>query len=170
MTHRLATENDLPFLKDMYDKVIKNLKQNGINIYWNEYYPYEEFEEFDIKNKNLYLLEDENQIVAAVGIYESANGSENFNWKTKSPALYIARLAVAVDFLRKGYGSKLIETAKQIAKEKSAKSLRLMVVETNKPAILLYEKNGFSKADGLYSEYSPTNDVFINEIAYETKL
>ncbi len=60
---RLATLNDLIDIKAMYEEVIIHMQGQGLN-FWDEYYPCPLFLN-DIKNKNLYLLVDKNEIIAA---------------------------------------------------------------------------------------------------------
>lgn len=63
----------------------------------------------------------------------------------------------------------MIEKAKKIAKEKGYNALRLFVVDVKIPAIRLYEKNGFQKADGLYNEVFDDGFV-LHEYGYESIL
>ena len=44
--------------------------------------------------------------------------------------------------------------------------LRLFVVDINKPAINLYIKNGFQKADGIYDEIIG-GDIILHELGFE---
>ena len=54
MEFTLAVMQDLEQLKSIYQEIIKNMNENGIQI-WDDIYPCEFFED-DIKNKRLYLL------------------------------------------------------------------------------------------------------------------
>ncbi|WP_320130539.1 hypothetical protein [uncultured Sphaerochaeta sp.] len=58
MNVRLATMNDLPQLKVVYEKIIDTMNKNNIQI-WDEIYPYEVFGE-DIENDRLYVLVENN--------------------------------------------------------------------------------------------------------------
>ena len=73
-----------------------------------------------------------------------------------------------MNFLRQGMGSKLLDEAKKVAKSKHADYLRLFVVDINKPAIQLYERNGFMRAKGVYEEH--IDDFILREYGYETIL
>ena len=57
--------------------------------------------------------------------------------------LYIQALAVYPDFRGQGIGSSLLGFASDNAKKNRFGNLALLVETTNKPAIKLYEKNGF---------------------------
>ena len=169
MKTRLATQDDLPELKIMFDEIVKKMNNDGICI-WNEFYPYEEFAD-DIKNSNLYVITNQQKIIASFGLYPQMTSSENFNWeKTNCPVLYIARVVVNINNLRQGLGSKIIEQAKLIAKQQNVQYLRLNVVEINTPAKQLYIKNGFRQVNGIYKEFSPTLNKTLCEFGYELKI
>ncbi len=169
MNIRLANKKDLPVLEQMFNRIVTEMNRNGINI-WNEYYPFEEFEN-DIELSRLYLLVDGNIICAAFVLFDSINGTDCFKWESyNAKPIYIGRLGVNVDYLRKGIGSKVIEEAIHLSKQMKGEYLRLTVVKENIPAINLYLKNGFKKVEGIYNEYSETLDKIIQEIGFEFKI
>ncbi len=171
MTFRLANTNDLPALETMYGEIADNLIKNNIKIYWSAYYPYADFEEFDIKNQNLYVLEENKNIIGAFCLTPSHEKANQISWKHQTEnAFYISKLGVNIENLKQGVGSKLITHAKQIAKQNGAETLRLFVVDINTPAIKLYEKNGFERASGKTQEYLEFYDVTLTEFGYEFKL
>lgn len=61
----------------------------------------------------------------------------------------IADLVVAPEFRRRGIGQKLLEVGEDFARSKSARTLRIGVLEKNRGAMQLYTAGGF---DVLYSE------------------
>lgn len=90
MNLRLAKKNDLHQLKKMYEKIIDNMNKNNIQI-WDEIYPCEFFQD-DIENKRLYILTEDDDIVAAFVLCESNDGEYYLKWKNaKEKALYIDR-------------------------------------------------------------------------------
>ncbi len=170
MELRTATYADLEKLKQMYIKIVENLEQNKIKIYWSEFYPYEEFE-VDIAKKTLFVLEDENKLAGAFALTVNTDGSEKFNWQSKNAsALYVCRLGVNVDYLRHGYGTLLLEHAKKIAKDLNATYLRMLVAKNNKPAIALYAKNKFKRVHGEFKEHIEHKKAILTEIGFEIKL
>lgn len=165
MKLRLAEEEDLIFLKEMYKKVVTNMYENDIKI-WDEYYPAEVLHE-DIENKTLYVLENDKEIVAASALFESLEEESSVNWSAEAKdALYIGKLAVNVDYLRQGISSVLIEKLKEKAIEKNKNYLRLFVVNNNIPAIKCYEKNGFTKVDGIHEE-KIDDELILSEFGFE---
>ena len=63
----------------------------------------------------------------------------------------------------------MVEKAKKIAKSKGFDYLRLFVVDINIPAIKLYVKNGFIKAEGIYDEVFDDGFV-LHEYGYEIEI
>lgn len=169
MNFRLAVKGDLPKLKAMFIDIVKNMDINNIHI-WNEYYPYEEFEN-DIQNKNLYLITDKNNIIATIGLFDTFDVEDCFEWNDKNAkVLYVSRLGVNVNYLRQGIGNLALQNAIKIAKDRNYKYLRLLVADINKPAINLYTKNGFCKVNGIRNEYSEILKKTISELGLEIEL
>lgn len=167
MDLRLAGKSDLPQLKTMYEKIIDNMNKNNIRI-WDEIYPCGFFQA-DIENKSLYILTEDNDIVAAFALCESNDGEDHLKWKNiKGKALYIDRLGVNVNYLRQGIGGLMLKNAMRLAKQKNAEYLRLFVVDINKPAINLYLKNGFKRVDGIYEER--IDDFVLREYGFEIEI
>lgn len=168
MELRLAEQKDLPQLKLMYKKIIENMNKNHIPI-WDDIYPIE-FLQNDIDNHCLYVLNNDDHIVASLALCGSNAGEHFVKWNYQSQkVLYIDRLAVNVDDLRKGMGSLLLHKVIEQAKSKNIDSLRLFVVDINQPAIQLYLKNGFQQVEGIYSEVIDDELVF-HEFAFERKI
>lgn len=167
MNLRLAKKSDLPQLKAMYEKIIDNMNKNHIQI-WDEIYPCEFFQD-DIENKSLYILTEDNDIVAAFALCESNDGEDHLKWRNvKEKALYIDRLGVNVNYLRQGIGGLMLKNAMELAKRKNAKYLRLFVVDINKPAINLYLKSGLKRVDGIYEER--VDDFVLREYGFEMEI
>lgn len=167
MNLRLADLSDLPELKLVYQKIISNMNKENIQI-WDEIYPCSFFEE-DIKKRRLYVLTENGEIASAFALCSSNSGTDYINWKDKADkALYIDRFGVNVNYLRRGVGSMMLKKAAELAKEEGANCLRLFVVDINKPAINLYIKNGFEKADGIYDEIID-DDLVLHQFGFEIR-
>ncbi|MBP0965426.1 MAG: GNAT family N-acetyltransferase [Oscillospiraceae bacterium] len=165
MDFRTAKLTDLPQLKSVFKAIIENMNDNNVPI-WDDIYPCEFFEE-DIKNEQLYVLTENGVIVSAFALCSSNSGENAVKWHLPAKnSLYLDRFGVNVNYLRKGIGSLMLEKAKEAAKAKGADNLRLFVVDINKPAMRLYEKNGFVKADGVYDEIID-DDLTLREFGYE---
>ena len=168
MEFRLARIEDLKQLKIIYKEIIKNMNKNNIQI-WDDIYPCEFFED-DINNKRLYVIADDEEIISAFALCDNNAGEAYVDWSEKSAkAMYIDRLGVNVEYSKKGIGQQMLNKAKEISKSIGAEYLRLFVVDINKPAIRLYQKNGFTKVNGVYDEVFDDGYV-LREIGYEIKL
>lgn len=108
--------------------------------------------------------------MSAFVLCKTTTGENAVKWnENHAEAFYIDRLGVNVKYLKKGIGGLMLDKAKEVAKTFGAEYLRLFVVDVNIPAIQLYEKNGFLKADGVYDE--AFDDGFVlHEFGYEIKL
>lgn len=76
--------------------------------------------------------------------------------------LYIERIATAPQWRRQGFSTKLLKTACDFAKENGVLRITLEVRVSNRPAIALYEQNGFV-CDGIRPRFydDPKEDAFI---------
>ena len=169
MNIRLANKQDLSALEQMFNRIVAEMHKNGVNI-WNEYYPFEEFEN-DIEKSRLYLLVDENNICAAFVLFDDIAGAECFKWENNNAKpIYIGRLGVNVDYLRQGVGSRVIQEAIKLSKQMQGEYLRLTVVKENIPAIKLYLKNGFKQVEGVYNECIDDLGTTLQEFGFELKI
>lgn len=168
MDFRLAVMQDLPQIQAMYSDIVRPMAENGIDI-WDEIYPCAFFEE-DIRRGRLYGLWSEGELMSAFALCERNSGEASIRWKHDGGmALYLDRFGVNARYLRRGIGSLMLERAKQAAKEAGAAYLRLFVVDINEPAIRLYARNGFVKADGIYDE-AVDGGLVLREYGFETAL
>ena len=168
MDFRQAVMQDLPQLKDMYKRIIKDMNEQNIQI-WDDIYPCELFED-DIKNNQLYILLNNGEIVSAFVLSDTNSGEIAVEWNDNhAKAVYIDRLGVNVKYSKKGIGSLMLDNAKEIAKTLNAEYLRLFVVDINIPAIQLYTKKEFIKVNGVYNEIFDDGFV-LHEHGYEIKL
>lgn len=168
MDFRLAVIQDLPQLKAVYQDIIQNMNRNHIQI-WDDIYPCEFFAE-DIRNNRLYVLLDYEEIISSFVLMDTNSGEKSVEWQENGQkVLYLDRLGVSVTHLGVGIGSFMVEKAKETAKNLGAKYLRLFVVDINKPAIHLYRKNGFTRANGVYDEVIG-DDLVLHEYGFEAVL
>ena len=100
MDFRQAVMQDLPQLKDMYKRIIKDMNEQNIQI-WDDIYPCEFFED-DIKNNQLYILLNNGEIVSAFVLSDTNSGEIAVEWNNNhAKAVYIDRLSVNVKYSKK---------------------------------------------------------------------
>lgn len=82
--------------------------------------------------------------------------------KTVLDEAEILRIAVDKTARKKGFGKKLIDSAKEYLKGKNIKILMLEVRRNNIPAVSLYKKTGFYEVGVRKSYYrNPTDDALL---------
>lgn len=167
MDFRLAHKNDLPQLKTVYAKIVDDMNKNGISI-WNEMYPYKCFSS-DIEKDRLFVLAQGAEIISAFALCPANAGAQSIKWRGEhARALYLDRFGVNVRYARTGIGRFMLAKAIETAAKKGAGYLRLFVVDSNLPAISLYEKFGFEKAEGAYDEIID-DTVVLHEFGFQIK-
>lgn len=168
MEFRKAAVNDLPRIKLMYGEIIRRMNENGIRI-WDDIYPCEFFSD-DIDAGRLYVLTEKDEIISAFALCRTNSGESAVQWSENSKnALYLDRLGVNVNYLRRGIGKLTLDCAVRTAKKSGAEYLRLFAVESNIPATKLYLKYGFKKAGGFYDE-DIGEGIILREYGFEIKI
>lgn len=168
MNFRLAEKSDLPFLKIMYADIVQYMYTQHIEI-WDEVYPCT-FLENDILQQQLYVLEDNQDILAAFALCNTNQGAKHITWENDhADAVYIDRFGVHVDHMKQGIGRIMLKAAMEYACTLDVLYIRLFVVDINRPAINLYEAYGFNRAEGYYDEVIDGTTCF-HEFGYEYKL
>ena len=168
MDFRLAVMQDLPQIKAVYRRIVNHMNAQDIQI-WDDIYP-SEFLAEDIEKQRLYVLVDNEKIISAFALCDANAGEKAVQWKKNgAKALYIDRLGVDVRYAKMGIGCFMLAKAKEAARASGAEYLRLFVVDVNEPAIRLYIKNGFVKANGVFNEVF--DDGFsLHEYGYEIEI
>jgi len=168
MNIRLARPEDLPRLNEMFTAIVEHMDRTGVPI-WNEFYPFDYFEE-DIETGVMYVLEDEHTITAAFSLCRECEGAAHVTWQRPgAPAIYFDRFGVSTEHRRMGVGRQAIAHAEAIARELGGEYLRLFVVDINRPAISFYENCGFVRAAGHYDEVINEHTT-LREFGYEKPL
>lgn len=151
MELRPAAPSDLPALEAMYTALVAAMNGSGLSI-WDDVYPCCMLAE-DVAAGRLFVLTQEGEPLAAFSLCPAHDGESAVAWpRPVAKACYLDRLGVSPHHARQGLGSRMLAHARETARATGADVLRLFVVEENRPAIRLYEKNGFVRAGGVYRE------------------
>lgn len=168
MTIRKARPADLPALNEMFTAIVEHMERTGVPI-WNEFYPFDYFEE-DIESGVMYVLEEGGDITAAFSLCRECQGAAHVSWERfDASVIYFDRFGVSVEHRRMGVGRQAIACAEDLAREMGGEYLRLFVVDINLPAISFYESCGFSRAAGYYDEVINEHTT-LREYGYEKPL
>ena len=147
---RKAVESDLPYIREMYKKIIEKMDSEGICI-WHDGFPYPVICE-RVPRGEFYVLTDDSGMIAGFSITEKHEHASAVSWHISGKPVYFGLFGVRTDMTRKGVGSMALREAAKLAKDQGGDCLRLFAVDINAPAVRLYEKNGFIKADGILTE------------------
>ncbi|MBA4494028.1 GNAT family N-acetyltransferase [Paenactinomyces guangxiensis] len=150
----------------LYREVVKLMNRN--NIYqWSEDYPRPEDLKKDIEKGDMYLLEDQGKIAAAVVLNEQYDAEyEDIPWEDRTGRfLVVHRLCVNPDFQGQGISKILMEKIEALAQELGYTSIRLDTLMANGKAMNLYESIGYEKRGQFYF---PSHDQPF--MAFEKKL
>ncbi len=151
MKIRQAYQEDLSKAKKLTEACAVGMQQLGI-FQWNAQYPSEEKLQHDIDHKELYVLEENNQIMGMIVLSEIMD--EEYipvSWLTPSEKnLYIHRLAIHPESWGKGYGQKLMDFAEEFARKLDFQSIRLDTFSLNQRNQKFYETRGYQKLKDIY--------------------
>ena len=151
MNIRQASQEDLLKAKKLTEACAVGMQELGI-FQWNEHYPSLDKLQQDINHNELYVFEENNQILGIIVLSEIMDEEyNNVSWMTPSEKnLYIHRLAIHPDSWGKGYGQKLMDFAEEFAKKLDFKSIRLDTFSLNKRNQKFYEARGYKKLEDIY--------------------
>lgn len=130
---RQTTSEDLHSIKQLTEACAKALESRGI-YQWNQHYPSRERLQQDIEKQELYVLEEDNSIIAII-VITPVMDEEYFpvKWFTENGAnLYIHRLATHPFFWGRGIARRLMDFAEDFARQQNYISVRLDTFSQNK--------------------------------------
>lgn len=146
MEYRLGKLEDIDSICRLVKAAIETMESRGIHQ-WDELYPTKEDFIADIQNENLYVVFENNTIVA-IYVISREYDSEYIKgkWECSSEtACVIHRLCVSPAVQNKGVGKEILIHIENQLMDKGFESVRLDVFSENPYAIRLYENNGYVK-------------------------
>lgn len=155
---RKATTLDLQPIKSLTEACAKAMQEKGI-FQWNEHYPSLERLSLDIEKEELFVLQEEEEILGIVVVTpEMDEEYVPIKWLTPGGNnLYIHRLATHPSVWGSGYGQKLMDFAEDLAISQNYQSVRLDTFSRNKRNQKFYESRGYERLGNIYfpkqSEY-----------------
>ena len=146
MKLRLANMIELHKLMHIIRQASRYMEEQGI-FQWDEVYPDEETIREDIAREELYVLYEEEELLALVTLNEVQDESySEANWLGEQEHIaVIHRLCVNTIHQHKGIGKAVLQVAEELLKEKGYKGIRLDAYTQNPYAIKLYENAGYHK-------------------------
>ncbi|TFG75448.1 MAG: GNAT family N-acetyltransferase [Flavobacteriales bacterium] len=155
---RSAKISEISDILKLTEACAKAMIEQGI-YQWNEHYPSRSVFEKDVREKSLYALIIDGQLLGTVVI--SPKMDQEYvpvKWLTPNQNnLYIHRLAVAPEYQGKGYAQRLMDFAERHAREKGYVSVRLDTFSQNRRNQIFYETRGYQRLGDIFfpkqSEY-----------------
>ncbi|CAM3437958.1 GNAT family N-acetyltransferase [Zobellia roscoffensis] len=148
---RPAKLTDIPQILTVTKVCATAMIQQGI-YQWNENYPSKQAFETDIERGELYILQEDNQIIGSI-VLSTLMDEEYVPIKWLTPTgknIYIHRVAVHPDYQGKGYAQKMMAFAENYARENRFESIRLDTFSQNKRNQRFYEARGFQRLGDIF--------------------
>ena len=144
-----ASVNDLPDIMTMIKACIKNMNENGITQ-WNEQYPPRKIFLQDIENKSLFKFAINSNLVGIIVLSPVQDEEyEDIAWNDQNGKyLVVHRMAVHPNWQRRGIASKLLDFAEKFAKEQRYTSIRIDTFSKNPRTLSLFSKRNFERKAG----------------------
>ena len=144
MEYRLGTQQDLDAICSLIKDAITEMENH--NIYqWDEIYPARSDFETDIESNNLFVVYDEDILVAFYVISgECDEQYSNGQWKYDDESAYILhRFCVSPKMQNKGIGKAVLRQIEKQVKDMGYRSIRLDTFTQNPFAQRLYRHSGY---------------------------
>lgn len=147
---RKATHDDIPAISALYREQFREMAKM-IPDFIKEGDQSVEFLEKTISNDESDILVYENDGAVVGFILFQAKERPDFDFMLPGKYCYIMDIIITENQRKKGFGTALMNSAKDWAKEQNCSFINLDVLTTNTNAISLYEKLGFMpKAQEMY--------------------
>ena len=147
---RKATHNDIPAISELYREQFREMAKL-IPDFIKEGNQSVEFLEKTISNNDSDILVYENNSTVVGFVLLQAKVRPDFDFMLPGKYCYIMDVIVTEAHRNKGFGTALMNSANDWAKERDCNFINLDVLSNNPGAIKLYEKLGFiPKAQEMY--------------------
>ena len=170
MEFRLAKKQEFDSVRELYWTLIDETSHLPSFPHWKkEEHPSDEWLMDSLIKSQLFVLEENGEILASVILNNEANESYRLvNWSREVPdekVLIIHVLAVSPKHAGKGLGTKMMQYILDYAKEIKMQAVRLDVISNNSSAEHLYQKMGFRfvHTQRLYYEVTGERDFNLYE-------
>lgn len=141
---RRALLTDLEKVLNIKEVVVADMVKHNI-FQWDHTYPNQDVLTQDIENENLYVIEENNIICgfACIDTYQAPE-YKTLDFKAPEMAYVIHRLAIHPDYNGRGYASKIIKFAEELALKDGVLDLRIDTFSQNRRAQDFFKKQGFN--------------------------
>jgi ribosomal protein S18 acetylase RimI-like enzyme len=150
MTIMRLESKDKKGVMSLFRSVTQDLQRQGIHQ-WDWFYPNGIVIGSDLRNKNLYGLKMDDQVIAAV-VLDTKQSSKYaaLKWSDiQGKPACIHRLAVRPEYQGKGLGKQLLQFTENLARRQGNSSIRLDVYTGNLSAVSMYSRAGYQQVGEL---------------------
>lgn len=140
---RLAKEADVAQIMSIVDEVIMEMHARG-SEQWSKDYPTSKDFKRDIAKQELYVYEEENQVVGMCALSETGHEEYRLIPFTTSQALTIKRLAICKCYRHQGVSEQFITFAIALAHKKKKEALNGDTFKNNLAAQRFFLRHDFS--------------------------
>lgn len=146
---RLAEALDLPILLDLFADVREGLQEIGVDQ-WGPEYPNPDQITKDLDLGRVFVFLADKRIVGTITLDQTQHQQyQGVLWQYEAERVgVIHRLAVLPEFWGHGYAKKLCQFAEAWASQQGWEVLRLDTYSKNPASLGLYQKLGYTKAEG----------------------
>ena len=146
-----AKISQIPEILIMTDACRIAMEANGV-YQWTTEYPSRKAFENDIERDELYVLQNDNEIVGCIVVSLFIDEDyKSVKWLTENANnYYIHRLAVHPNYQGKGFAQRLMDFGENFARENNAVSVRLDTFSQNKRNQKFYEQRGYTKLGNIF--------------------
>ncbi|MCQ2910993.1 MAG: GNAT family N-acetyltransferase [Clostridia bacterium] len=145
MEFRKAKLDDILKIKNLYDSV-----KGSEFCTWHEDYPGDFEINEDFNSDNLFVLEDNNDIIGAISIIPENELDDIKDFKVHDDAAEFARVVIRKDYQGKGLSKLLVENIIEEIRNRNKKTIHILVAKVNIPAQKLYKSCGFDFIRDIY--------------------
>ena len=148
MIIRKATIDDVEPIAQSYTDLLLYEQEHGTYTKWEmNVYPTESYARSKVERGEMYVLEDSDEICASMILnQEQAAEYRDIPWHFHAEddkVMVIHTLCIPPQKSKRGYGTKMVQFAKEFAKDAGCEVIRIDTNVINTPAKILYPKNGF---------------------------
>lgn len=161
---RRANMADLNRIDEIYAEIHTEIESGRAVIGWiRQIYPTRAIADDSIRRREMYVLEDEGEIIACGRInryqgpeYDQARWSFDAD---PDDVLVLHTLVVSPKAKGRGYGTEFVHFYEAMARELGCTALRIDTNALNVPARTLYKKLGFTEACIIPTEFNGIKNV-----------
>lgn len=161
---RKATQNDIEGIVKIYDAIIKKEEELSLCVGWKKgVYPTEDTAQKALNKNELYVLEEDNSIVAAAIINQTQVPEyKKCTWTDQVPddeIMVLHTLVVDPEKSSKGYGKRFVEFYEEFSAQLGIKYLRMDTNAKNLVARKFYNKIGYKEVGVVESTFNGIKGV-----------